>query len=55
MKIILTAIGTPRDIEPFLAIGTILKEKGHQVFCAFSDQFRELTESCDIEFKSLGS
>jgi len=54
MKIILTSIGTRGDIEPFLAIGKILKEKGHQVICAFSDQFRELTESCDIEFRSLG-
>lgn len=31
MKIILTSIGTRGDIEPFLAIGKILKEKGHQV------------------------
>ena len=54
MKIILTSIGTRGDVEPFLAIGKILKEKGHQVICAFSEQFRELTESCDIEFASLG-
>jgi UDP:flavonoid glycosyltransferase YjiC (YdhE family) len=54
MKIILTSIGTRGDIEPFLAIGKILKEKGHKVICAFSEQFRELTESCDIEFVSLG-
>lgn len=54
MKIILASIGTRGDIEPFLAIGKILKEKGHQVICAFSEQFRELTESCDIEFASLG-
>ena len=55
MKIILTAIGTQGDIEPFLAIGKILKEKGHQVICAFSEQFRELTESNELEFASLGS
>jgi UDP:flavonoid glycosyltransferase YjiC (YdhE family) len=54
VKIILTSIGTRGDIEPFLAIGKILKEKGHHVICAFSDQFRELTESYDIEFTSLG-
>ena len=54
MKILLTAIGTQGDIEPFLAIGKILKEKGHQVTCAFSGQFRELTRSCDLEFASLG-
>ena len=54
MKIILTSIGTRGDIEPFLAIGQILKEKGHQVICAFSEQFKELTENCDMEFASLG-
>jgi len=54
MKIILTSIGTRGDIEPFLAIGKILKEKGHQVICAFSEKFREATEGCDIEFASLG-
>jgi sterol 3beta-glucosyltransferase len=54
MKIILTSIGTRGDIEPFLAIGKILKEKGHQVIFASSGQFRELTESCDLEFASLG-
>lgn len=54
MKIVLASIGTRGDIEPFLAIGKILKEKGHQVICAFSEQFRELTENCDIEFASLG-
>ena len=34
MKIILTSIGTGGDIEPFLAIGKMLEEKGHQVICA---------------------
>ncbi|TFG93602.1 MAG: glycosyltransferase, partial [Candidatus Atribacteria bacterium] len=48
MKTILTAIGTQGDIEPFLAVGKILKEKGHQVICAFSEQFRELTESNEL-------
>ena len=54
MKIILTSIGTRGDIEPFLAIGKFLKEKGHQVICAFSERYRELTESCNLEFASLG-
>lgn len=54
MKIILTAIGTQGDVEPFLATGKILKDKGHQVICAFSEQFRDLTDSCDLEFYSLG-
>ena len=54
MKIILTAIGTQGDIEPFLATGKILEGNGHHVICAFSEQFRELTECNELEFASLG-
>ena len=54
MKIILISIGTRGDMEPFLAIGEILKEKGHQVICAFPEQFRNLVEDSNLEFASLG-
>jgi UDP:flavonoid glycosyltransferase YjiC (YdhE family) len=55
MKIILISIGTRGDMEPFLAIGEILKEKGHQVICAFPEQFRNLVEDSNLEFASLGT
>lgn len=55
MKIILLSVGTRGDIEPFLAIGEILKEKGHQVICAFPEQFRDITEESDLQFASLGT
>ena len=55
MKIILISIGTRGDMEPFLAIGELLKEKGHQVICAFPDQFRNLVEDSNMEFASLGT
>ena len=55
MKIILISIGTRGDVEPFLAIGEILKEKGHQVICAFPEQFRNLVEDSKMEFASLGT
>ena len=42
-------------MEPFLAIGEILKEKGHQVICAFPEQFRNLVEESNLEFASLGT
>jgi len=54
MKIILISIGTHGDMEPFLAIGEILKEKGYQVICAFPEQFRNLAEDSNMEFSSLG-
>ncbi len=55
MNIILTSVGTRGDMEPFLAIGEILREKGHQVICAFPDQFRNLVEDSNMEFASLGT
>ena len=55
MKIVLISIGTRGDMEPFLAIGEILKEKGHHVICAFPEQFRDLAEHSGLEFASLGA
>ena len=55
MKIILTSIGTRGDMEPFLAIGEILKENGHEVICLFPEQFRGLAEDSEFQFASLGS
>jgi len=55
MKIILISIGTRGDMEPFTAIGEILKEKGDRVICAFLEQFRNLAEDSNMEFASLGA
>lgn len=55
MKIIVTSIGTRGDMEPFLAVGEILKEKGHQVICLFPEQFRNLAEDSGFEFVTLGT
>ena len=55
MKILLISIGTRGDMEPFLAIGEILKEKGHRVICAFPEQFRDLADDSDPAFVSLGT
>lgn len=55
MKIVLLSIGTRGDIEPFLAIGEILRDNGHQVICAFPEQFRSLAENSDLDFRSLGA
>ena len=35
MKILLTSIGTRGDIEPFLAVGERLEQRGHQVVFLF--------------------
>ena len=55
MKIIVISIGTRGDMEPFLTIGEMLKEKGHHVICAFPEQFRNLAGESHLEFASLGT
>ena len=55
MYIILISIGTRGDMEPFVSIGEILKEKGHRVICAFPEQYREIAEESNLAFASLGS
>ena len=55
MKIILLSIGTRGDMEPFLSLGEILLEKGHQAICAFPEQFRDLAKESNMEFASLGT
>jgi len=54
MKVILISIGTLGDMEPFLSIGQILQEKGHQVICAFPGQFKTIAEESNLQFASLG-
>jgi UDP:flavonoid glycosyltransferase YjiC (YdhE family) len=54
MKIILISVGTRGDMETFLAIGELLQEKGHQIICAFPEQFRNLAEESNLQFASLG-
>lgn len=55
MKILLTAIGTRGDVEPFLAIAELLDQKGHDVICCFPEQFRKITMDSDFKFVGLTS
>ena len=55
MKIALVSVGTRGDMEPFVAIGELLKENGFDVLCAFPEQFRELATQSHIAFGSLGN
>lgn len=54
MKILVTSIGTRGDVEPLIATAEILNENGHDVICAFSEQFRREVEKANIPFVSLG-
>ncbi|MGB0807058.1 MAG: glycosyltransferase [Salibacteraceae bacterium] len=53
MKILLIAIGTRGDVEPFLAIGEMLSLKGHEVTCQFPEQFRALAINSGLNFSGL--
>jgi UDP:flavonoid glycosyltransferase YjiC (YdhE family) len=55
MKILLISIGTRGDIEPFLSIGKLLKDKKQQVICAFPEQFRARADEAGLAFASLGT
>ncbi len=53
MKAILFSIGTRGDIEPFLAIAQLLKEKNWDVICVFPEQFRETVEQMELPFSGF--
>lgn len=53
MKILLVSIGTRGDIEPFIAQAERLQEAGHEVFCLFPEQFREMVETLGFNFLGL--
>ncbi|GAA0879584.1 glycosyltransferase [Algoriphagus jejuensis] len=53
MKILLVAIGTRGDIEPFLAQAEMLNNDGHVVYCLFPEQFRETVEKLGYGFLGL--
>lgn len=53
MKAILFSIGTRGDIEPFLAIAQLLKEKNWDVICVFPEQFRETVEGMGLPFRGF--
>ena len=55
MQVLFISVGTRGDVEPFLSIAEILKGRGHDVACAFPEQFRNLAAETGVRFISLGS
>ncbi len=54
MKLLFFSIGTRGDMEPFVAIGEMLKARGHSITFAFPGQFKDLAVSGRFAFHSLG-
>jgi len=50
MKAVLFSLGTRGDIEPFLAIAQLLREKNWEVICVFPEQFRETVAQMQLPF-----
>lgn len=46
--------GSRGDIEHFLAIEELLRDKGHEIVCAFSEEFENLVDDSNARFVSLG-
>jgi UDP:flavonoid glycosyltransferase YjiC (YdhE family) len=44
MKIFITSLGTRGDIEPFLSLGNILGQRGHDIVYCFPVQFRNYVD-----------
>lgn len=54
MKILLIAIGTRGDCEPFAGLGEMLRGRGEDVYCCFPEQYRNVAEESGFPFHSLG-
>lgn len=48
------SIGSRGDVEPFLAIGQLMREFGHEIYCAVPEQFKSEVEETGLLFRSLG-
>lgn len=53
MRYLLLSIGTRGDMEPFLAVGSLLQQQGHEVHCAMPAQFEELVADAGFPFYPL--
>jgi sterol 3beta-glucosyltransferase len=54
MRITLLAVGSRGDVQPLVALGLGLLERGHRVRLATHGEFRELAESVGLETRVLG-
>lgn len=54
LNIVMQVIGSQGDIQPFIALGKGLRQHGHRVRVATHPTFRDLVQSHDLEFFSIG-
>ncbi|MFC1846699.1 glycosyltransferase [Chloroflexota bacterium] len=54
MRIVILAIGTLGDVQPYVALGIGLKKTGYSVCIASHKDFRLFIEGCGLEFAPVG-
>jgi rhamnosyltransferase subunit B len=54
MKVLLTAIGSVGDVNPSIAIGRALRERGHQAALLVNPYFRRRVLAASLDFLPLG-
>jgi UDP:flavonoid glycosyltransferase YjiC (YdhE family) len=55
MKVLLTAIGSAGDVNPFVAIGRALRQRGHRAVLLVNPYFRQKVLTAGLDFLPVGS
>ena len=55
MKILLVPVGSAGDVHPFVAIGAVLRQRGHLVTVITSPVFERLIRRVGLQFVPLGT
>jgi len=54
VKIALLTLGTRGDVQPFIALGKVLKARGHDVLVGAPDNFQSWIEGHGLVYRSIG-
>lgn len=54
LRIVCCTIGTRGDVEPFVALGRAMKERGHSFAICTTDNFQDFVVGAGLEFLPLG-
>lgn len=54
MRILLTAFGSRGDVQPMLALGLSLRERGHDIVLGGAPNYRVWTEGLGLTFREIG-
>ena len=54
MTVVMMAVGTRGDVQPFVSLGKLLKANGHRVRLATHELYRPMVREAGLEFYPLG-